>query len=66
MLRRYNVRVASRYFKGPELLVDLQVCVCTRTCAVCVLVCVLCVCVCGGGVGWCKLSSVCPLQESVY
>ena len=22
--RRYNVRVASRYFKGPELLVDLQ------------------------------------------
>ncbi len=22
---RYNVRVASRYFKGPELLVDLQV-----------------------------------------
>ena len=21
---RYNVRVASRYFKGPELLVDLQ------------------------------------------
>ncbi len=23
--RRYNVRVASRYFKGPELLVDLQV-----------------------------------------
>jgi serine/threonine protein kinase len=23
-LRRYNVRVASRYFKGPELLVDLQ------------------------------------------
>jgi casein kinase II subunit alpha len=25
--REYNVRVASRYFKGPELLVDLQVCV---------------------------------------
>ena len=24
--REYNVRVASRYFKGPELLVDLQVC----------------------------------------
>jgi hypothetical protein len=24
----YNVRVASRYYKGPELLVDLQVCVC--------------------------------------
>lgn len=24
MRRRYNVRVASRYFKGPELLVDLQ------------------------------------------
>ena len=24
MCRRYNVRVASRYFKGPELLVDLQ------------------------------------------
>lgn len=24
MLCRYNVRVASRYFKGPELLVDLQ------------------------------------------
>lgn len=24
LLRRYNVRVASRYFKGPELLVDLQ------------------------------------------
>ena len=24
MWRRYNVRVASRYFKGPELLVDLQ------------------------------------------
>ena len=23
--REYNVRVASRYFKGPELLVDLQV-----------------------------------------
>lgn len=23
-LFRYNVRVASRYFKGPELLVDLQ------------------------------------------
>ena len=23
-LCRYNVRVASRYFKGPELLVDLQ------------------------------------------
>lgn len=23
-----QVRVASRYFKGPELLVDLQVCVC--------------------------------------
>lgn len=23
-LGRYNVRVASRYFKGPELLVDLQ------------------------------------------
>ena len=22
----YNVRVASRYFKGPELLVDYQVC----------------------------------------
>jgi casein kinase II subunit alpha len=22
--REYNVRVASRYFKGPELLVDLQ------------------------------------------
>jgi serine/threonine protein kinase len=25
--REYNVRVASRYYKGPELLVDLQVCV---------------------------------------
>lgn len=24
--REYNVRVASRYFKGPELLVDFQVC----------------------------------------
>ena len=24
--RDYNVRVASRYFKGPELLVDMQVC----------------------------------------
>lgn len=24
MCCRYNVRVASRYFKGPELLVDLQ------------------------------------------
>ncbi len=24
--REYNVRVASRYFKGPELLVDLQEC----------------------------------------
>ena len=24
MTSRYNVRVASRYFKGPELLVDLQ------------------------------------------
>jgi serine/threonine protein kinase len=24
--REYNVRVASRYYKGPELLVDLQVC----------------------------------------
>lgn len=23
--REYNVRVASRYFKGPELLIDLQV-----------------------------------------
>ena len=23
-MHRYNVRVASRYFKGPELLVDLQ------------------------------------------
>lgn len=23
-VHRYNVRVASRYFKGPELLVDLQ------------------------------------------
>ncbi len=23
--RKYNVRVASRYYKGPELLVDLQV-----------------------------------------
>ncbi len=23
--REYNVRVASRYYKGPELLVDLQV-----------------------------------------
>ena len=23
--KEYNVRVASRYFKGPELLVDLQV-----------------------------------------
>ena len=23
----YNVRVASRYFKGPELLVDYQVCI---------------------------------------
>lgn len=23
--REYNVRVASRYFKGPELLVDYQV-----------------------------------------
>jgi len=22
--REYNVRVASRYFKGPELLVDMQ------------------------------------------
>jgi len=30
----YNVRVASRYFKGPELLVDFQVrvCVCVRAC----------------------------------
>ncbi len=27
--REYNVRVASRYFKGPELLVDLQVRLCT-------------------------------------
>lgn len=27
--REYNVRVASRYFKGPELLVDLQECTCT-------------------------------------
>lgn len=25
--QEYNVRVASRYFKGPELLVDYQVCV---------------------------------------
>ena len=24
--QEYNVRVASRYFKGPELLVDFQVC----------------------------------------
>lgn len=24
--QEYNVRVASRYFKGPELLVDYQVC----------------------------------------
>lgn len=24
--QEYNVRVASRYFKGPELLVDHQVC----------------------------------------
>jgi casein kinase II subunit alpha len=23
--QEYNVRVASRYFKGPELLVDMQV-----------------------------------------
>lgn len=26
--QEYNVRVASRYFKGPELLVDYQVRVC--------------------------------------
>lgn len=26
--QEYNVRVASRYFKGPELLVDYQVSVC--------------------------------------
>lgn len=25
--QEYNVRVASRYFKGPELLVDYQVCI---------------------------------------
>jgi len=24
--QEYNVRVASRYFKGPELLLDYQVC----------------------------------------
>lgn len=28
--REYNVRVASRYFKGPELLVDFQVRACVR------------------------------------
>jgi casein kinase II subunit alpha len=27
--QEYNVRVASRYFKGPELLVDMQVCLST-------------------------------------
>lgn len=33
--QEYNVRVASRYFKGPELLVDYQVCIltCQRTIA---------------------------------
>jgi len=25
--QEYNVRVASRYFKGPELLADYQVCI---------------------------------------
>jgi len=59
--REYNVRVASRYFKGPELLVDFQeydyslggylvyvdadVCVCVCLVCVCMCVCV-CVCVC--------------------
>lgn len=29
--QEYNVRVASRYFKGPELLVDYQVCLCVNS-----------------------------------
>ena len=40
--REYNVRVASRYFKGPELLVDLQdydysldMCAASRPCPCC-------------------------------
>ena len=30
--QEYNVRVASRYFKGPELLVDHQVCIVNVSC----------------------------------
>lgn len=30
--QEYNVRVASRYFKGPELLVDYQVSIATLKC----------------------------------
>lgn len=30
--QEYNVRVASRYFKGPELLVDYQVIVSGKLC----------------------------------
>ena len=33
--RDYNVRVASRYFKGPELLVDLRECLFCPHCAAC-------------------------------
>jgi hypothetical protein len=47
--REYNVRVASRYFKGPELLVDLQV----RARVVGVVVVVVCVCVCVCVCVWC-------------
>ena len=36
--REYNVRVASRYFKGPELLVDLQECMyCSVQIAFCLI-----------------------------
>ena len=39
--QEYNVRVASRYFKGPELLVDYQVTLYTHTlhCSICDFIC---------------------------
>lgn len=39
--QEYNVRVASRYFKGPELLVDYQVGVCVRAVRFLSLLCIL-------------------------
>ena len=65
----YNVRVASRYYKGPELLVDLQVCVflcaCVYVC-VCVHVCVrACFLVCVY-MRACVCSCVCVSRGTFY